>query len=73
MAKQQLQLCLFGLCFLAAYQPQNAREPGTWADVLGTEISGDWASAEYRSFDFWIGEWEMHWRPPVKDQLKTST
>ncbi len=69
MTSQRLQLWLLGFCTLAA-SGANAQEPATWADALGVEITGEWESAEYRAFDFWIGEWEMNWRPPVAGQLE---
>ncbi len=69
MTSQRRQLWLLGFCALAA-SGADAREPETWADALGTEITAEWESAEYRAFDFWIGEWEMNWRPPVAGQLK---
>lgn len=35
----------------------------SWDEALAAEISDQWASPEYRAFDFWIGEWEANWRP----------
>ncbi|MEE2567088.1 hypothetical protein [Hyphobacterium marinum] len=35
----------------------------TWDEVLGTEVTEDWQSAEHRQYDFWTGRGEGNWRP----------
>lgn len=47
-----------------------ADEDFTWGHALDAEISDAWRAPEYRAFDFWIGEWEANWRPPVEGALK---
>ena len=69
MVNRHLQLLLIGFCAMAAADA-NAAGSRTWADALGAEISDEWRSADYRAFDFWIGEWAMNWRPPVVGQFE---
>ncbi|NNE42176.1 MAG: hypothetical protein HKN14_14800 [Marinicaulis sp.] len=41
----------------------------SWADALDARIDDDWAGEEHRGFDFWIGEWGMHWRGQSAGEL----
>ena len=34
----------------------------SWADALDVRIDDKWMGEAHRGFDFWIGEWGMHWR-----------
>lgn len=42
----------------------------TWAQALDARIDDAWRSPEHRAFDFWIGEWEMNWRPPSEETFE---
>ena len=56
-----LTLC----CFLLPVQTANADDessPSSWAQTLDTTISPRFSSDEHRSFDFWIGDWDVNWR-----------
>ncbi|MEM9617472.1 MAG: hypothetical protein AAF936_05880 [Pseudomonadota bacterium] len=48
----------------------TAQEDITWADALNAKIEPAWSAPEHRAFDFWIGEWEANWRPPVEGAFK---
>ena len=58
------------MVFLFLSSIANADGDQSWSDVLGSEISPPYDSPEHRSFDFWIGEWEMNWRAPDAGKLK---
>ncbi|MDJ0709589.1 MAG: hypothetical protein QNJ14_04325 [Woeseiaceae bacterium] len=64
----------FGLCLVLLFYGASvlADDDRSWAETLGAEISAPFDTPEHRAFDFWIGEWEMVWRPPVEGQLKHS-
>ena len=54
---------------LMQFGAAKAEEPSsssTWADVLATDISNQYADERYRTFDFWIGEWDVNWRKQRK-------
>lgn len=61
---------LLVLGILTATDGASAQDAPTWADALGAEVSDEWRAAEYRAFDFWIGEWEMNWRSRAENQLR---
>lgn len=56
-------------CATATDVTRNAPAETSWDAVLDTTISPDWADAENRAFDFWIGEWRANWRPRSEGQL----
>lgn len=70
MNHRRCYLSSLALGLLTASVPAMSEESSTWADVLGAEIINDWRAIEHRAFDFWIGEWEMNWRPPADGQLR---
>lgn len=53
---------LIGGCLATASPDAAEMTTQSWKDALGAEITNYWSSPEHRSFDFWIGEWEMNWR-----------
>ncbi len=50
------------LSISGAAAAENDSDRGDWNDALNASIKQEWSAPEYRGFDFWIGEWEMHWR-----------
>ena len=67
--KQRFSVALLSALMLAG-GCATADEDANWADALDAEITDEWSAPEYRAFDFWIGEWEANWRPPVEGALK---
>ncbi len=65
MKRRFFTVLTIALLSFAALPPlaQTRAENATWADALGAQIESEWQAPEYRAFDFWIGEWEMNWRP----------
>ena len=41
----------------------------SWEQVLETSIRPRYNSAEYRTFDFWIGDWDVNWRSQLPGEF----
>ena len=41
----------------------------SWAQELDTTISPNYASSEHRTFDFWIGDWDVNWRSQLPGEF----
>lgn len=57
---------LTALCIVSsmAQLARASEERGirTWADALDIAIAPLYASDKHRTFDFWIGDWDVNWR-----------
>ena len=44
-------------------------ESRSWDQVLNTTISPTYEGSEHRTFDFWIGDWDVNWRRQLPDEF----
>lgn len=50
------------LAISSVVQAQQDTRLASWAEVLDVRVAQQYADPVHRSFDFWIGDWDVNWR-----------
>ena len=64
-----VRLVLAALAISATAGAQEDSAGATWADALDVGITPAYQDAIHRSFDFWIGDWDVNWRSQQPDEF----